>query len=81
MNIVYSKEICPYCDMAKNLLKSKGIQFEEKVVGVNFTREQLLEAVPNARTVPQIVLDGKLIGSYEDLKKHFASDTSNKFTI
>jgi glutaredoxin len=81
MNIVYSKEVCPYCDMAKTLLKNKGIEFEEKVVGVNFTREELLEAVPNARSVPQIVLDGKLIGSYEDLKKHFASDNSNKFTI
>jgi glutaredoxin 3 len=67
--------------MAKTLLKNKGIEFEEKVVGVNFTREELLEAVPNARSVPQIVLDGKLIGSYEDLKKHFASDNSNKFTI
>ena len=81
MNIVYSKEVCPYCDMAKTLLKNKGIEFEEKVVGVNFTREEVLEAVPNARSVPQIVLDGKLIGSYEDLKKHFASDNSNKFTI
>ena len=81
MNIVYSKEVCPYCDMANTLLKNKGIEFEEKVVGVNFTREELLEAVPNARSVPQIVLDGKLIGSYEDLKKHFASDNSNKFTI
>lgn len=81
MNIVYSKEVCPYCDMAKTLLKNKGIEFEEKTVGVNFTREELLEAVPNARSVPQIVLDGKLIGSYEDLKKHFASDNSNKFTI
>ena len=81
MNIVYSKEVCPYCDIAKTLLKNKGIEFEEKVVGVNFTREELLEAVPNARSVPQIVLDGKLIGSYEDLKKHFASDNSNKFTI
>ena len=81
MNIVYSKEVCPYCDMAKTLLKNKGIEFEEKVVGVNFTREELLEAVPNARSVPQIVLDGKLIGSYEDLKKHYASDNSNKFTI
>ncbi len=63
------------------MLKNKGIEFEEKTVGVNFTREELLEAVPNARSVPQIVLDGKLIGSYEDLKKHFASDNSNKFTI
>ena len=67
MNIVYSKEICPYCDMAKNLLKSKGIQFEEKVVGVNFTREELLEAVPNAKTVPQIWWNDKHIGGFSEL--------------
>lgn len=64
--------MCPYCDMAKNLLKSKGIEFETKTVGVDCTREELLEAVPNAKTVPQIFLDGKLIGTYEHLKKHLA---------
>jgi len=73
MNIVYSKPLCPYCDMAKALLKQKSIVFEEKIVGVDVTREQLLEAVPNAKTVPQIFLNGELIGGYEQLKSKLDS--------
>jgi glutaredoxin len=52
--IVWSKDSCPYCDQAKALLKSKNIEFEERNVSNNWTKEQLLEALPNARTVPQI---------------------------
>jgi len=68
--IVWSKNQCPYCDMAKALLTQKGIEFEERKIGDGYTREQLLEAVPTARTVPQIFLDGKLIGGYTELEKH-----------
>jgi len=67
---VWSKYHCPYCDQAKALLKSKNIPFEEKKIGDGFTKEELLEAVPNARTVPQIFLDGQLIGGFTELKKH-----------
>jgi len=49
----------------------KGIEFEERNINKDYTREQLLEAVPNARTVPQIFLDDKLIGGFTELKKHF----------
>jgi len=59
--------------MAKALLKQKSIVFEEKIVGVDVTREQLLEAVPNAKTVPQIFLNGELIGGYEQLKSKLDS--------
>jgi glutaredoxin 3 len=69
--IVWSKNQCPYCDQAKALLKMKGIEFEERNIQKDYTREQLLEAVPNARTVPQIFLDDKLIGGFTELKKHF----------
>jgi len=69
--IVWSKNQCPYCDQAKALLKMKGIAFEERNIQKDYTREQLLEAVPNARTVPQIFLDDKLIGGFTELKKHF----------
>jgi glutaredoxin len=69
--IVWSKEHCPFCDQAKNLLKMKGIEFEEKKIGHGYTKEQLLEAVPTARTVPQIFLDENLIGGFTELKKHF----------
>jgi len=69
--IVWSKNQCPYCDQVKALLKMKGIEFEERNIQKEYTREQLLEAVPNARTVPQIFLDDKLIGGFTELKKHF----------
>jgi glutaredoxin len=69
--IVWSKDQCPYCDQAKALLKMKGIEFEERNVSHDWTREQLLEAVPNARTVPQIFLDEQLIGGFTELRKHF----------
>ena len=67
--IVWSKYHCPYCDQAKALLTSKGIVFEEKKIGDGYTKEELLEAVPNARSVPQIFLDGELVGGFTELKQ------------
>ena len=68
--IVWSKNQCPYCVQAKNLLESKGIEYEERNINRGYTREQLLEAVPGARTVPQIFLDDKLIGGFTELRQH-----------
>ena len=70
--IVWSKDQCPYCDQAKALLKSRNIEFEERNVSQDWTREQLLEAVPNARTVPQIFLDEELVGGFTELRKKLA---------
>ena len=68
--IVWSKLNCPFCDQAKNLLKMKGIAFEEKKIGDGYTREDLLEAVPTARTVPQIFIDDVLIGGFTELQQY-----------
>ena len=67
--IVWSKDQCPYCDQAKALLKSRNIEFEERNIQHGWTREQLLEAVPNARTVPQIFLDEELVGGFNELRQ------------
>ena len=67
---IWSKYNCPYCDQAKALLKNKGIPFEEKKIGDGYSKEELLEAIPNARTVPQIFLDDKLIGGFQELNEH-----------
>jgi glutaredoxin len=67
--VIWSKYNCPYCDQAKNLMQLRGIQYEERKIGDGYTREDLLEAVPTARTVPQIFLDGKLVGGYDALRK------------
>ena len=67
--VVWSKYHCPFCDQAKALLQSKGIPFEEKKIGDGYTKEELLEAVPNARAVPQIFLDGEHIGGFTELRQ------------
>ena len=54
-NIVWSKMQCHFCDMAKRLLEQKEIVYEERMIGDGWTVEQLLEAVPNVRTVPQVI--------------------------
>ena len=68
--IVWSKYHCPNCDQAKALLGQRGIKFEERKIGDGWSKEELLEEIPTARTVPQIILDGKLIGGVTDLKNY-----------
>jgi glutaredoxin len=68
--VVWSKNSCPFCVQAKALLELRGIEYEERNVSTDWTREQLLEAVPNARTLPQIFLDGQHIGGFTDLRSH-----------
>ena len=75
---VWSKYNCPYCDQAKALLKQRNIPFEEKKIGDGYTKEDLLEAVPTARTVPQVFLDDQLIGGFTELKKYFESENVNQ---
>ena len=66
--IVWSKDQCPYCVQAKALLESKGIEYEERNVSKDWTKEQLLEAVPTARTLPQIFLDDEFVGGFTELR-------------
>ena len=68
--IVWSKYHCPRCDQARALLTQRGIEFEERKIGDGYTREDLLEAVPTARAVPQIIIDEVLIGGFTELQQH-----------
>ena len=71
MNVVWSKPNCPFCVKAKALLDQKGIEYEVREIGSGFTREDLLAAVPQAKTAPQIFLDNKLVGGYNELESMF----------
>ena len=67
--IVWSKDQCPYCVQAKALLESRGIEYEERnIMHSTYTKEQLLEAVPTARTLPQIFLDEVYVGGFNELR-------------
>jgi glutaredoxin len=68
--IVWSKDQCPYCVQAKSLLESRGIEYEERNVSQDWTKEQLLEAVPTARTLPQIIINNNLVGGFTELRRY-----------
>ena len=74
--VVWSKYHCPYCDQAKALLTQQGIEFEERKIGDGYTKEDLLEAVPTARTVPQIFLNEELIGGFTELCQKLTETTA-----
>jgi len=66
--IVWSNVGCTYCEQAKKLLQSKNIEYEERNIAHGlWTVQQLQEAVPGARTVPQIFIDEEYIGGYQQL--------------
>ena len=67
--IIWSKYHCPYCDQAKALLSQKGIPFEERKIGDGWSKEELLEAVPAARSVPQIFINEDYVGGFQELKQ------------
>lgn len=72
--VIWSKYQCPYCDQAKALLTQKGYTIEERKIGDGYTKEDLLEAVPSARTVPQIFINEELIGGFTELKKKLTEE-------
>ena len=67
--MIYTKNRCSYCNNAKLLLSSKGIQYNELKLNEDFTREQLLELFPSVKTFPVIVVDGFNIGGFQQLKE------------
>lgn len=70
MNVViYTTESCSYCLKAKELLNSKGISYNERKNGVDFSRDFLTENYPSAKTYPVVIIDGFHIGGYNELKK------------
>lgn len=73
--VIWSKYECTYCDQAKALLKQKGIEFEERKLGDGWTKEDLLESVPTARSVPQIFIDGELVGGFMELRSKLLTES------
>ena len=69
--IVWSNVSCHFCEMAKTLLEQKSIEYEERNLAENWKIQQLLEVVPGARSVPQIFVDDKYIGGYDELVEYF----------
>ena len=73
---VYTTPYCPYCVSAKSLLKQKGVAFEEiDVSDDSALREKMIELSGGRRTVPEIFINGKIIGGYDELRALDAAGT------
>jgi glutaredoxin len=79
---VWSQTSCPACVEAKRLLTFYGVQIDERMLGVNgYTKKELIEAVPHARSVPQIFLDGEYVGGLQELKRKLANDNNKNTSL
>ncbi|TAM62676.1 MAG: glutaredoxin 3 [Rhodanobacter sp.] len=73
---VYSTAVCPYCVAAKNLLKSKGLEWAEVRIDTDAAqRDVMLTRSGGRRTVPQIFVNDQHVGGFDDL---VAADRSGK---
>jgi glutaredoxin 3 len=65
---IFTKMMCGYCSRAKQLLDSKGVDYAEYDVTMGGeAKRDMLARKPDARTVPQIFIDGQAIGGSDDL--------------
>ena len=71
-SIVYSQDQCAACTSAKYLLHLKGYEVEERKIGVGnkWTKKDLLDVVPGAKSVPQIFINGEYIGGFNELSAY-----------
>jgi glutaredoxin 3 len=66
---VYTTNYCPYCFRAKALLQHKGVAFEEiDVTDDQSLREKMVKLAGGRRTVPEIFINDKIIGGYDELR-------------
>lgn len=65
---IYTKWGCPYCVRAKHLLDGKGISYTEYDITMGGPkRAEMMERVPGAATVPQVIIDGRPVGGCDDI--------------
>ena len=74
---IYGKPMCPYCDKAKMLCDMRNIEYKYFMFNEDFTKEELLDKFPTARTFPQIqfVIDGTTtyVGGFQELQQHLGN--------
>ena len=67
--LVYTSDFCSYCVRAKNLLSKKGVPFEEVHLDRSDVQARMdLVELTGRYTMPQILIDDRPIGGYDDMK-------------
>lgn len=72
MHVVWSRDNCIFCTKAKALLDNQGFKYIEKDVYEN--KEEFRNEFPDAKTVPQIIFNGRKVGGYDELYRLFEDE-------
>lgn len=65
---IYTKMFCGYCTRAKRLLESKNVEYAEYDITMDAEKKrEMLDRKPDARTVPQIFINGQAVGGSDEL--------------
>ncbi|MEK7379156.1 MAG: glutaredoxin 3 [Candidatus Binatota bacterium] len=67
--VIYTTTSCPYCTRAKAFLRSKNVDFEEIDVSRDKRLQEEIIRLSGRRTVPQIFINGKSVGGFDDIKQ------------
>jgi glutaredoxin len=71
--VIYTKDNCGYCVKAKNLIKNLGLTYTEKKLENFLTTEALIEDIgKSVKSMPQIKINGELVGGYNQLIEYLA---------
>ena len=68
--VIYTSDHCPYCSMAKDLLKSKNLSYKElNVTYDEKLKTDLIRKSRGLRTVPQVFINEEHVGGYDKLSE------------
>ncbi|MDH4316602.1 MAG: glutaredoxin 3 [Gammaproteobacteria bacterium] len=73
--VIYGSQQCNYCTAARMLLKKKGADYEDILISNNAEQRAEMERLSGRRSVPQIIIDGRAIGGFDEL---YALDKSGQ---
>lgn len=76
---IYTKDNCPYCVQAKNLLEAKGKEYKEINIGRDIRRDDFMSLFPSVKTVPHIIINGDEIGGFDKLNEWLDTATGRNF--
>jgi len=65
--VIYGNESCAYCAAARMLFTKKGLRFDDVMVSGDGGRHAEMEQLTGSRLVPQILIDGHVIGGFDEL--------------
>lgn len=66
--VVFSTDACSYCEHAKNLLRKRGVPFEDVNLGADAELQAQLTEVTGLESYPQIVVNGETLGGLNELR-------------